>query len=134
MEKENKKFRDVGKKEYNDLVRSLVAFVRKRDPRVKAYNQKLEAKREENAKKTAENRKKQLAEQARLRSEVIYRNNAATYIVLLYPPTNTPTPHTITMGNFTKKHSLLLTRRYWEEFNCKMTEFCLLVHRNLVDM
>ena len=81
MEKENKKFRDVGKKEYNDLVRSLVAFVRKRDPRVKAYNQKLEAKREENAKKTAENRKKQLAEQARLRSEVIYRNNAAKYIL-----------------------------------------------------
>ena len=81
MEKENKKFRDVGKKEYNDLVRSLVAFVRKRDPRVKAYNQKLEAKREENAKKTAENRKKQLAEQARLRSEVIYRNNAATALL-----------------------------------------------------
>ena len=84
MEKENKKFRDVGKKEYNDLVRSLVAFVRKRDPRVKAYNQKLEAKREENAKKTAENRKKQLAEQARLRSEVIYRNNAAKYILRYY--------------------------------------------------
>ena len=128
MEKENKKFRDVGKKEYNDLVRSLVAFVRKRDPRVKAYNQKLEAKREENAKKTAENRKKQLAEQARLRSEVIYRN-----ILLLYHPTKTPTPHTKTMGNFTK-HSSLLTLRYWEVFNCKMTEFCLLVHSLLVDM
>ena len=107
MEKENKKFRDVGKKEYNDLVRSLVAFVRKRDPRVKAYNQKLEAKREENAKKTAENRKKQLAEQARLRSEVIYRNNATKYILLLYLPTKTPTPPTKTMGNFTKHLSLL---------------------------
>ena len=133
MEKENKKFRDVGKKEYNDLVRSLVAFVRKRDPRVKAYNQKLEAKREENAKKTAENRKKQLAEQARLRSEVIYRNNAAKYILLLYLPTKTPTPPTKTMGNFTK-HSSFLTRSYWEKFNCKMTEFCLLILRNLVDM
>ena len=108
MEKENKKFRDVGKKEYNDLVRSLVAFVRKRDPRVKAYNQKLEAKREENAKKTAENRKKQLAEQARLRSEVIYRNNAAKYI-LRYYIFQPKLPHhpTKTMGNFTKHLSLL---------------------------
>lgn len=69
MEKENKKFRDAAKKEYNDLVRSLVAFVRKRDPRVKAFNQKLEAKREENARKTADNRKKKLAEQAKLKTE-----------------------------------------------------------------
>ena len=119
MEKENKKFRDVGKKEYNDLVRSLVAFVRKRDPRVKAYNQKLEAKREENAKKTAENRKKQLAEQARLRSEVIYRNNAAKYnTTILYLPTKTPTPPTKTKGIF-KKHSSLLTRSYWKSSTAK---------------
>lgn len=33
MEKENKKFRDEGMREFNDAVRSLVAFVRKRDPR-----------------------------------------------------------------------------------------------------
>lgn len=33
MEKENKKFRDEGIKEFNDAVRTLVAFVRKRDPR-----------------------------------------------------------------------------------------------------
>ncbi|GAN04261.1 DnaJ homolog subfamily C member 21 [Mucor ambiguus] len=37
MEKENKKARDTGRKEYNDTVRSLAEFVRKRDPRVKAY-------------------------------------------------------------------------------------------------
>ncbi|KAI1135410.1 DnaJ-domain-containing protein [Hypoxylon sp. FL0543] len=33
MEKENKKFREDGIREFNDAVRSLVAFVRKRDPR-----------------------------------------------------------------------------------------------------
>ncbi|KAI8643826.1 hypothetical protein BD408DRAFT_341601 [Parasitella parasitica] len=37
MEKENKKARDTGRKEYNDTVRNLAEFVRKRDPRVKAY-------------------------------------------------------------------------------------------------
>lgn len=33
MEKENKRLRDEAIKEFNDVVRSLVAFVRKRDPR-----------------------------------------------------------------------------------------------------
>jgi DnaJ family protein A protein 5 len=33
MEKENQKFRDDGRREFNDAVRTLVAFVRKRDPR-----------------------------------------------------------------------------------------------------
>lgn len=33
MERENKKFREEGIREFNDAVRSLVAFVRKRDPR-----------------------------------------------------------------------------------------------------
>lgn len=37
MEKENKRMRDEGRREYNDVVRSLVSFVRKRDPRVKAH-------------------------------------------------------------------------------------------------
>lgn len=33
VEKENKKFRDEGVRDFNDAVRALVAFVRKRDPR-----------------------------------------------------------------------------------------------------
>lgn len=37
MEKENKRMRDEGRREYNDVVRSLVGFLRKRDPRVKAH-------------------------------------------------------------------------------------------------
>lgn len=45
MEKENQKMRDEAIAEYNDAVRSLVAFVRKRDPRVQ-NNQKSEAERQ----------------------------------------------------------------------------------------
>ncbi|CEP13271.1 hypothetical protein [Parasitella parasitica] len=37
MEKENKKARDTGRREYNDTVRNLAEFVRKRDPRVKTF-------------------------------------------------------------------------------------------------
>lgn len=37
MEKENKRMRETAKREYNDTVRSLVSFIRKRDPRVKAH-------------------------------------------------------------------------------------------------
>ncbi|KAF8581085.1 DnaJ-domain-containing protein [Ramaria rubella] len=37
MEKDNKKARDDAKREYNDTVRSLVLFVRKRDPRYKLH-------------------------------------------------------------------------------------------------
>ncbi|KAL9615512.1 MAG: hypothetical protein Q9167_000025 [Letrouitia subvulpina] len=39
MEKENKRFREEGVREFNDAVRSLVAFVKKRDPRFKSKTQ-----------------------------------------------------------------------------------------------
>lgn len=39
MEKENKRAREAGRREYNDTVRALAAFVRKRDPRYKAHQQ-----------------------------------------------------------------------------------------------
>lgn len=45
MEKENQKLRDEAIQEFNDAVRSLVAFIRKRDPRV-SNNQKSEAERQ----------------------------------------------------------------------------------------
>jgi DnaJ family protein A protein 5 len=41
MEKDNKKARDAGRRAYNDVVRSLAAFVRKRDPRYKAYMEQV---------------------------------------------------------------------------------------------
>jgi curved DNA-binding protein CbpA len=37
MEKENKRMRDEARREYNDVIRSLVNFIRKRDPRLKAH-------------------------------------------------------------------------------------------------
>lgn len=45
MEKENKRFRDAGIREFNDTVRQLIAFVRKRDPRYKP-NSQTEAERQ----------------------------------------------------------------------------------------
>ncbi|KAL8739613.1 MAG: hypothetical protein Q9190_007599, partial [Brigantiaea leucoxantha] len=39
MEKENKRLREEGFREFNDAVRSLVAFARKRDPRLKNQTQ-----------------------------------------------------------------------------------------------
>ena len=39
MEKENTRFREEGIREFNDAVRSLIAFVRKRDPRFKPNTQ-----------------------------------------------------------------------------------------------
>ena len=39
MEKENKRLREEGAREFNDAVRSLVAFVKKRDPRFKPNTQ-----------------------------------------------------------------------------------------------
>ncbi|KAI8991698.1 hypothetical protein BDF20DRAFT_56400 [Mycotypha africana] len=48
MEKENKKLREGARKDYNKTVRNLVEFVRKRDPRLKAY-QEEEQKRKETA-------------------------------------------------------------------------------------
>ncbi|KAF2752131.1 DnaJ domain-containing protein [Sporormia fimetaria CBS 119925] len=46
MEKENQKLREAGVREYNDAVRALVAFVRKRDPRY-TPNTQTEAQRAE---------------------------------------------------------------------------------------
>jgi DnaJ family protein A protein 5 len=46
MEKENRRLREEGIREFNDAVRSLVAFVKKRDPRYKA-NAQNDAQRQE---------------------------------------------------------------------------------------
>lgn len=52
MEKENKRFREEGIREFNDAVRSLIAFVKKRDPRVK-LNIQSEAERQKLLRDTA---------------------------------------------------------------------------------
>ncbi|KAI5096292.1 dnaJ-like subfamily C member 21, partial [Silurus meridionalis] len=69
MEKENKKTRDKARKERSELVRQLVAFVRKRDKRVQAHKKLVEEQNAEKAKKVEELRRKQKLEQAKLAEE-----------------------------------------------------------------
>ncbi|XP_050296843.1 dnaJ homolog subfamily C member 21 [Anthonomus grandis grandis] len=61
IEKENKKIRQKAKKERNEEIRNLVAFVRKRDKRVQIFKKEMEAKALENRKK-----QEQLSKQKRL--------------------------------------------------------------------
>lgn len=63
MEKENKKARDAGRKEYNETVRRFVGFIKKRDPRVKKGAEEFENSRrrqqQENLKRQAKQQKLQ---------------------------------------------------------------------------
>lgn len=59
MEKENKKLRDQARKEYNETVRKLIAFIKKLDPRMdpgvkREYERQKQAQRMEELKKQAE--------------------------------------------------------------------------------
>ncbi|KAM8742873.1 dnaJ homolog subfamily C member 21 isoform 1-T1 [Acanthopagrus schlegelii] len=69
MEKENKKTREKARKERNELVRQLVAFVRKRDRRVQAHRKLVEEQNAEKVKKVEELRRKQKLNQAKLAEE-----------------------------------------------------------------
>uniref|UniRef100_A0A3B5L5P3 Uncharacterized protein n=1 Tax=Xiphophorus couchianus TaxID=32473 RepID=A0A3B5L5P3_9TELE len=69
MEKENKKTREKARKERNELVRQLVAFVRKRDRRVQAHRKLVEEQNAEKIKKTAELRRQQKLQQAKMAEE-----------------------------------------------------------------
>ncbi|XP_047227718.1 dnaJ homolog subfamily C member 21 isoform X3 [Girardinichthys multiradiatus] len=69
MEKENKKTREKARKERNDLVRQLVAFVRKRDRRVQAHRKLVEEQNAEKIKKMEELRRQQKLKQAKLAEE-----------------------------------------------------------------
>ncbi|XP_043489180.1 dnaJ homolog subfamily C member 21 [Polistes fuscatus] len=61
-EKENKKVREKAKRERNEQVRNLVAFIRKRDKRVQAHAALLLERAKENLKKTEERKRMQLLE------------------------------------------------------------------------
>ncbi|XP_046901603.1 dnaJ homolog subfamily C member 21 [Hypomesus transpacificus] len=69
MEKENKKVRDKARKERSELLRQLVAYVRKRDRRVQAHKKLVEEQNTEKAKKVEELRRKQKLNQAKLAEE-----------------------------------------------------------------
>ena len=59
------KVRDKARKEHNELVRQLVAFVRKRDKRVQAHKKLVEEQNAAKAKKVEELRRKQKLDQAK---------------------------------------------------------------------
>lgn len=69
VEKENRKVRDKAKRERNEQVRNLAAFVRKRDKRVQAYAARLAERARENFLKTQERKKAQLLERQKLLRE-----------------------------------------------------------------
>ncbi|NWW96819.1 DJC21 protein, partial [Rhynochetos jubatus] len=66
MKKENKKTREKARKERNELVRQLVAFIRKRDKRVQAHRKLVEEQNAEKARKAEEFRRQQKLKQAKL--------------------------------------------------------------------
>lgn len=76
MEKENKKIRDAARRERNEQVRTLVAFVRKRDKRVQEYAKVLEERASQNADKLKQiklkqqlERREEIERQVKLQSE-----------------------------------------------------------------
>lgn len=72
MEKENKKFRDEGIRDFNDSIRALVAFVRKRDPRY-VPNSQTEADRQKILRDAAaaQAARSRAANQAKLNEHVV---------------------------------------------------------------
>ncbi|NWZ05338.1 DJC21 protein, partial [Agelaius phoeniceus] len=66
MEKENKKTREKARKERNELIRQLVAFIRKRDKRVQAHRKLVEEQNAEKTRKAEEFRRQQKLKQAKL--------------------------------------------------------------------
>ncbi|EGV61686.1 hypothetical protein PSN45_000370 [Yamadazyma tenuis] len=67
MEKENKKFREAARKEYNETIRNFVQFIKKRDPRVKKGIQELEKEKKRKKKEEIDNQIK-LNKQQRLKA------------------------------------------------------------------
>lgn len=78
VEKETKKIAQKKRKERNDEVRALVAFVRKRDKRVQEYRKILEAKAEQNRLKQQQHRLAQLRKNQQEAQEM--QTNQSTFL------------------------------------------------------
>ena len=81
MEKENKRLRDEGIRDFNDAVRVLVSFVKKRDPRLAPHRQteeqRLQAQREQTAAHAARAR---AANRAKIKAEVLPEWSRFTHV------------------------------------------------------
>lgn len=71
MEKENNKLREVKRKNRNNEIRSLVAFIKRRDKRVLERKKKLNSEVEEKRKKSQEHNRKQMKE----KKEKLFRDS-----------------------------------------------------------
>ncbi|ORX87414.1 DnaJ-domain-containing protein [Anaeromyces robustus] len=69
IEKENKKLRDSEKKKYNDIVRSLAAFIKKQDPRVKAFINEQKEKEKLRKLEAKERKEREKAERLKKKEE-----------------------------------------------------------------
>ena len=78
MEKENKKVRDQFKRKRNEEVRALVAYIRKRDRRVKVFREQQDAAKLENKLKMEEKR----AEDIRKRNEALGEYKEQDWMVM----------------------------------------------------
>ncbi|WFD42870.1 hypothetical protein MPSI1_001520 [Malassezia psittaci] len=86
IEKDNKRARDAARREYNETIRSLASFIRRRDPRFKAYQaSQAEA---NNPAASAEAEKRRKAEAARRQEEK--RRQAESFRVQNWQMANEP--------------------------------------------
>uniref|UniRef100_A0A0N4ZV22 DnaJ homolog subfamily C member 21 n=1 Tax=Parastrongyloides trichosuri TaxID=131310 RepID=A0A0N4ZV22_PARTI len=73
IDKENKKFRDAGKKQRNEEIRELALFVKKRDKRIQKRKEELEIKRKEQEEKQKQKQKEKI--RANLEAVKNYKRN-----------------------------------------------------------
>lgn len=78
MEKENSKFRDDARKEYISKIRSLVAYVKKRDERLTAIEEERSRKKKENEAKKEEEKKREKERRKEVREQ--WKNNMESEI------------------------------------------------------
>jgi DnaJ family protein A protein 5 len=71
MERENKKLRDVGKKQRNEEIRHLVLYIRRRDPRVKVYREHLEVRKQQEFERVEQQRKDRIIRNLRYNCSLI---------------------------------------------------------------
>lgn len=74
MEKDNKKMREAERKKFNDTVRSLVEYIRKRDKRYLDHLEKVKKSSEEREKRLKEEREKQKKKQIEMVNDFVVQD------------------------------------------------------------
>lgn len=74
MERENKKLRDMARKEFNETVRSFVQFIKKRDPRVKVGLENYEKEKKKKKQQSLQEQAAAAAKQQKVRNLIEQRD------------------------------------------------------------